>query len=154
MVFYNRNIRSRTKHYIYFEDGCEKGILAIFLICHFRVVNFLKNWFWTLTFPVKIEGNLIFLLWNEFLVHGLKILILMQPSMGTLNSSSSRVVKVSTPSWRLILRYINFGMGESSPILFFDMMNLHLIIFEAWWILNKRAFYCFIIFFILKWILT
>ena len=22
--FYNRNIRSRTKHYIYFEDGCEK----------------------------------------------------------------------------------------------------------------------------------
>ena len=25
MIFYNRNIRSRTKHYIYFEDGCEKG---------------------------------------------------------------------------------------------------------------------------------
>ena len=76
--FYNRNIRSRTKHYIYFEDGCEKGILTIFLIRHFnfRVVNFLKNWFWTLIFPVKIEGNLIFLLWNEFLVHGLKILIL------------------------------------------------------------------------------
>ena len=74
--FYNRNIRSRTKHYIYFEDGCEKGILTIFLVRHFRVVNFLKNWFGTLIFPVKIEGNLIFLLWNEFLVHGLKILIL------------------------------------------------------------------------------
>ena len=25
--FNNRNIRSRTKHYIYFEDGCEKGII-------------------------------------------------------------------------------------------------------------------------------
>ena len=38
----------------------EKGILTIFLIRHFRVVNFLEN-FWTLIFPVKIEGNLIFL---------------------------------------------------------------------------------------------
>ena len=74
--FIIEDIRSRTKHYIYFEDGCEKGILTIFLIRHFWVVNFLKNWFWTLIFPVKIEGNLIFLLWNEFLVHGLKILIL------------------------------------------------------------------------------
>ena len=64
-----------TKHYIYFVEGCEKGILTIFLIRHFQVVNFLKNWFWTLIFFVKIEGNLIFL-WNEFLVHGLKILIL------------------------------------------------------------------------------
>ena len=71
----NRNIRSRTKHYIYLEDVCGKGILTIFLIHHFQVVNFLKNWFWTLIFLVKIEGNLIFL-WNEFLVHGLKILIL------------------------------------------------------------------------------
>ena len=43
----------------------------------------------------------------------------MQPSMGNLNSPSSRVVKDSTPSWRRILRYINFGIGESSPILFF-----------------------------------
>ena len=74
-LWYNRNIRSRTKHYIYLEDGCGKGILTIFLIHHFQVVNFLKNWFWTLIFLVKIEGNLIFL-WNEFLVHGLKILIL------------------------------------------------------------------------------
>ena len=72
----------------------------------------------------------------------------MQPSMGTLNSPSSRVVKDSTPSRRRILRYINFG------ILFLDMVNLHLIIFEAWWILNERAIYCFIIFFSLKWILT
>ena len=53
-----------------------------------------------------------------------------------------------------ILRYINFGIGESSPILILDMMNLHLITFEARWILNERVFYCFIIFFILKWILT
>ena len=78
----------------------------------------------------------------------------MQTSMDTLNSPSSRVVKDSTPSRRRILRYINFGIGESSPILILDMMNLHLIIFEAWWILNERVFYCFIIFFILKWILT
>ena len=70
----------------------------------------------------------------------------MQPSMGTLNSPSSRVVKVSTPSRRRILRYTNFGNGESSPILFLDMMNLHLIIFGAWWILNERAFYYFIFF--------
>ena len=51
--------------------------------------------------------------------------LVMQPSMGTLNSPSSRVVKD-------ILRYKNFGMGESSSILFLDMMNLHLITFEAW----------------------
>ena len=34
-----------------------------------------------------------------------------------------------------------------------SMGNLHLIIFEAWWILNERAFYCLIIFFVWKWIL-
>ena len=67
--------------------------------------------------------------------------VLMQPSMGTLNSPSSRVVKDSTPSRRRILRYINFGIGESSPILFLDMMNLHLIIFEAFWILNELFYY-------------
>ena len=38
---------------------------------------------------------------------------LMQPSMGTLNSPSSRIVKDSTPSRRRILRYINFGIGKS-----------------------------------------
>ena len=43
----------------------------------------------------------------------------MQPSMGTLNFPSSRIVKDSTPSRRRILRYINFGIGESSPILIF-----------------------------------
>ena len=83
-----------------------------------------------------------------------KYFVLMQPSMGTLNSPSSRVVKDSTPSRRRILRYINFGIGEFSPILFLDLMNLHLITFEARWILNQCAFYCVIIFFILKWILT
>ena len=41
-----------------------------------------------------------------------------------------------------ILTYFIFGHGESS------------LIFEAWWILNERAFYCFIIFFIWKRILT
>ena len=78
--------------------------------------------------------------------HGLIPHPLMQLSIGTLNSPSSRVVKDSTPSRRRILRYINFGIGESSPVLFLDMMNLHLIMFKAWWILNERAFYCFIIF--------
>ena len=87
------------------------------------------------------------LLWTVFK-------LLMQPSMGTLNLPSSRVVKDSTPSRRRILRYINFRIGESLPILFLGMMNLHLIILEAWWILNEREFYYFIIFFIWKWILT
>ena len=40
--------------------------------------------------------------------------------MGTLNSPSSRVVKDSTPSQHRILRCINFGIGESSPKLFFE----------------------------------
>ena len=57
---------------LFFFFGCEKGILTIFLIQHLQEVNFLKNWFWTLIFLVKIEGNLIFFR-NEFLVHGLKI---------------------------------------------------------------------------------
>ena len=45
---------------------------------------------------------------------------LMQPSMGTLNSPSSRVVKDSMPSRRRIFRCINFGIGETSPYLFFE----------------------------------
>ena len=71
---------------------------------------------------------------------------LMQPSMGTLNSPSSRVVKDLTPSQRRILKYVNFGIGESSPIIFLDMVNLHLIIYEAWRILNECAFYYFLYF--------
>ena len=59
-------------------------------------------------------------------------LTLMQPSKGTLNSPSSRVVKNSTSSRSRVLRYINFGIGESWLILFLDLVNLHLIIFEAW----------------------
>ena len=35
-------------------------------------------------------------------------------------------------SRRRILRYINFEFGESSPYLFSDMVNLPLVIFEAW----------------------
>ena len=30
------------------------------------------------------------------------------------------------------LEVYNFGIGESYPMLFLDMVNLHLIIFEAW----------------------
>ena len=41
---------------------------------------------------------------------------------------------------RRILRCIFFGVGESWPILFPDIVNLHLI-FEAWWILNECFFY-------------
>ena len=78
----------------------------------------------------------------------------MQPSMGTLNSPSSRVVKDSTPSRRRILRCINFGIGESLPNLFLNVVNPYLVKFEARWILNERPFYCFIILFIWKWILT
>ena len=57
------------------------------------------------------------------------------------------------PSQRRILRCINFGIGESSPDLFLNMVNLYLK-FEAQWILNEWTFYCFIIFFIWKWIFT
>ena len=68
--------------------------------------------------------------------------------------NSSRVVKDSTPSQHRILRCINFGIGESSPNIFLNMMNLYLVKFEARWILNERTFYGFIILFIWKWILT
>ena len=81
--------------------------------------------------------------------------LLMQPSMhANLNSPSSRVVKDSTPSRRRILRCKNFGNRESSPTLFLNVVNLYLIKSYERWILNKRAFYCFIIFFIWQWILT
>ena len=88
----------------------------------------------------------------SFLVHQSNIQYagVMQPSMDSLNSPASRIVKDSTPYRRRILRYMNFGIGESSPILFLDMMNLHLIIFEAWWIFNERTcvllFYYFLYF--------
>ena len=51
----------------------------------------------------------------------------------------------------LLLRCINFGIGESSPFfLFLNMVNLYLVKFEARRrrILNEREFYCFIILFI------
>ena len=66
----------------------------------------------------------------------------------TLNSPSSRVVKDSTPSRRRILRGINYGIGESSPDLFSNMMDLYLVQFEARLILNELAFHCFNILFI------
>ena len=49
---------------------------------------------------------------------GWKNTCFMQPSMGTLHSPTSRVVKDSTPSRRRILSCINFGIGESSPNLY------------------------------------
>ena len=45
------------------------------------------------------------------------------------------------------LNHINFGISESSPDLFLNMMNLNLVKFEVRWILNERALYCFIILF-------
>ena len=56
---------------------------------------------------------------------------LMQPSMSTFNSPSSRVVKDSAPSRRRILRCLNFGIGESLPNLLLNMVNLYLDKFEA-----------------------
>ena len=47
-----------------------------------------------------------------------EFLTLVQPSMGTLNSPSSRVSKDLMPSQCQILRCINFGISESSPNLF------------------------------------
>ena len=60
-----------------------------------------------------------------------KCYCLMQPSVDILNSPSSRIVKDSTPSRRQILRCINFGIGESSPNLFLNMLNFYLVRFEA-----------------------
>ena len=84
------------------------------------------------------------------MVEAYLMVTLMQSSMSILNSPSSRVVKDSTPSQHWILRYINFGVGESWPNLLLDMVNIHLIVFEAWWNLNERMFYCSIIVFIWK----
>ena len=53
-------------------------------------------------------GNLIVKGVAKEIVHPL-----MQPSMGTLNSPSSRIVKDLTPSRRRILRYIIFEIDES-----------------------------------------
>ena len=74
----------------------------------------------------------------------------MQPSMGTLNSPSSRVVKDSTPSRHQIWRCINFGIGESSPNIVLNRLNFYLVKFEAQRILNERALECLIHFVYLK----
>ena len=96
----------------------------------------------------SIAHALIFMVWAKFNHIMQKYTWFMHPSMGTLNLPSSRVVKDSTPSRRRILRGINYGIGESSPNLFSNMMNLYLVKFEARWILNERAFYYFITLFI------
>ena len=59
---------------------------------------------------------------------------------GAVSTSNLEVYKFR--DW-WILTYFIFGHGD-----------LHLIIFEAWWNLTERAFYCFIIFFVWKGILT
>ena len=62
---------------------------------------------------------------------------------GYLELTSWSFVKDSTPSRRRILRFINFGIGESSPNLFLSMLNLYLEKIEVRWILNERAFHCY-----------
>ena len=79
---------------------------------------------------------------------------LMHSSMDIFNLHSSRVVEDSMPSRRRILRCTNFGIGASWPDIFLDMVNLHLIVFKAWWISSESMFYCSIILFIWKRILT
>ena len=64
-------------------------------------------------------------LYPSFIAH----LLLMQPSIGTLNSPSSRIVKDSTPSRRRILR---FDAVSTS--------NLEVYKFGDWWILTYFIF--------------
>ena len=75
---------------------------------------------------------------------------LMQPSMGTLNLPSSRVVKDSTASQCRILRCINFGIGESSPNLFLNIVNLYLVKFVARVNLERTGLLLFYYFVYLK----
>ena len=79
---------------------------------------------------------------------------LMQPSISIWKSPSLRVVKDLTLSRRQILRCLNFGICGLSPNLFLHMVNLHLIIYKGWWILNEHALYCFIMFWTQQWILA
>ena len=89
---------------------------------------------WNFMTPVWNQKKKVWLVSKTSYIHSDMLLIciidfllqLMQLSMGTLNSPSSRVIKDSTPScW--ILRCINFGIGESSPNLFLNMMNFYLV---------------------------
>ena len=63
------------------------------------------------------------------------------------NAISTSINAISTSNLEV---HTNFGIGEFKLILYLDMVNLHLIIFEAWWILNELAFYCFVTFFVWK----
>ena len=56
-------------------------------------------------------------------------LVLMQPSIGILNSPSSRIIKYLTPFQCQILRCINLGL-----------VNLHLSYFWTWWIFIQYYF--------------
>ena len=54
----------------------------------------------------------------------------------------------------IFLHFLTNTFNECTYLDKLNMMNLYLVKFEARWILNERAFCCFIIFFIWKWILT
>ena len=56
-------------------------------------------------------------------------------------------VEDSTPSWHWIL---SFGIDESWPNIFLDVVNLHLIVFKAWWILNECICFIVLLLFYLK----
>ena len=64
-------------------------------------------------------------------VSGYACLFPIHAAIGGYLELPSRVVKDSVPSQHRILRCINFGIGESSPNLVLDMMNLYLEKFEA-----------------------
>ena len=118
--------------------------------------RFLQLCIWHLILRCR-SLNLIKMKWNFNSFNHFKwnrLITFMQPSMANLNSPTSRVVKDSMPFRCRTLMCINFGNGESSPNQFLDVVNLYLIKFKERWILSERAFYYFIILFILKWILT
>ena len=76
-LWFNKNIRSRTKQYFFFmRIGMKRvfSLSATSLIHLSQEVSSSKNWFLTLMFLSMIEENLIFL-WNVFQVHGFRIQI-------------------------------------------------------------------------------
>ena len=123
--------------------------------CIFRLFIFIKKKK-KLKFMIVLKITGLCPLWNLF----------MQPSMGTLNSPSLRIVKDSTPSLEVlkfrdwwILTYFIFGHGESSLNNFWSMVNLErtcVLLFyyflclkgiltekknkSAWWIFTQLYF--------------
>ena len=100
----------------------------IFAVVNFDPIIFEKRWIdgesWPNDFVEKVNRS------EDLRWVGSRCLLtrgLMQPSMGTLNSPSSTIVKDSTPSRRRILGCLNFGNGESSSNLFLNMVNFYKI---------------------------